>query len=229
MASGIWFHLKATQVKIRNFFFYNRFQKDLVAAKVRARCHDLCLLRSSRTDCFGTQIGAFSFDMKHLRHTKNINDIWTLFSPLVCAFCFLEDPEPFYPTVILLGPSHATLSYETWWAAESAPMGKLEVQRLTLPASLAARAWSLGGSVLLCVGRQWHWEHRGYEELDPAFGTGSGSWASRDSVAGHHYLQEPGFLFAFWPFHQVNGTHLARVQALYKCAYLGHRRSVTCL
>lgn len=94
MAPGVWFHLKATQVKIRNSFFYNWFQKDLVA-----RCHDLCLLHSSRTDCavcFGTQIRAFSFDIKHLKHTKDINGPWALFSPLVCAFCFLEDPEPFY-------------------------------------------------------------------------------------------------------------------------------------
>lgn len=33
---------------------------------------------------FGLQIGAFSFDMKHLKHTKNTNNTWAVSPSCQC-------------------------------------------------------------------------------------------------------------------------------------------------
>lgn len=86
---------------------------------------------------FGVQVRAFRFDVKHLKHTKCV-------SLLSVRFPFLRTQSP-HVHCHSLGPSHPSLLCQSLL-----PMGMQEMQKLTFPASFAARALALllGGFVL---------------------------------------------------------------------------------
>lgn len=93
---------------------------------------------------FGVQVRAFRFDAKHLKHTKCINHTGVLSSLLSVHFPSLRTQSP-HVHCHSLGPFHPSLC-----ARVHLPMGTQEMQKLTFPASFAARAWALllGGFVL---------------------------------------------------------------------------------
>lgn len=145
-----------------NFFFYSQvfkwpggYQSQCQVPRPRS----LCSSKPNCVVCFWCQIKAFSFDVKHLKYTEKCKKCLALFPFLSMHFTFLRTQSPFYPTVILLDPSHPTPSVlgifpslqDLVDSRAHHPRGKLEMQRLTFPASFAVRAWALraGGSILI--------------------------------------------------------------------------------
>lgn len=117
----------------------------------------VCIVQGQAVQfAFGVQAGDFSYDMKHSKHAKCINHTWALSQPSCHGILLSRGPRA------LISHCHSVRSLppRLFCAGkifflvrlEQSPLlsGTQEMQRLTFPASFAARVWALllGGFVL---------------------------------------------------------------------------------